>query len=150
MGNHLSIKLKNEMEELHRVVQLTEDFCQEHGFAPDDIRNLHLCIEEALSNIISYAYDDDSEHLIQVDLQVDGQRISVTFTDDGKPFDPLKHAMPDINKPLEEKKIGGLGVHLFFKLMDRVEYQRDENKNILTIRKQTPLPLKNSPTKKEP
>jgi serine/threonine-protein kinase RsbW len=92
-------------------------------------------MKETLTNIISYGYRDNREHQVKVRLSVQLAEVSVEIEDDGQPFNPLEAPEPDITKPLEERKIGGLGIHLVRKLMDRLEYKGQGERSLLTIKK---------------
>ena len=90
---------------------------------------------EILTNIISYGYTDSGEHEITVRLSIEPGEMRVDVEDDGKPFNPLEAPEVDTTKPLEERALGGLGVHLVRKLTDGLEYQRHEGKNLLIMKK---------------
>lgn len=99
------------------------------------VTNLNLVLEEAISNIIFYAYDDNDEHEITIEAIKKDKLIALTITDDGIPFDPTKKEKPDVSLPADERQIGGLGIFLIQKIMDRVEYNRVNKKNILILSK---------------
>jgi anti-sigma regulatory factor (Ser/Thr protein kinase) len=92
-------------------------------------------MEETLTNIISYGYRDNREHQVKVRLSVQLAEVSVEIEDGGQPFNPLEAAEPDVTKPWEERKMGGLGIHLVRKLRDRLGYKRQGERNLLTIKK---------------
>ena len=140
MSNTLEIKLKNKVSELDGVNQTLREFGQRHGLASKVIHDLNLAMEEILTNIISYGYTDNREHEVKVRLSAQLGEVSVEIEDDGQPFNPLEAPEPDITKPLEERKIGGLGIHLVRKLMDSLEYKRQGERNLLTIKKKTEEP----------
>jgi anti-sigma regulatory factor (Ser/Thr protein kinase) len=82
-----------------------------------------------------YAYQDDEEHTIEVVLSTDGQRFIVSVTDEGVEFDPFTRNEPDVHSDLEERKIGGLGIHLIRNLMDDYSYRRVGETNVTTLMK---------------
>ncbi len=96
----------------------------------------NVVFEELLNNIVTYAYSDDDEHAIEVRMGLAGKRLTVTITDDGVPFNPLSAEAPDLDAPLEEREIGGLGIHLVRSLIDDVTYQRRIGKNVMTLMQQ--------------
>ncbi len=103
-----------------------------------------LCLEEHLTNVIEYGLDDDGKHEIGVRFALDQNSFVVEVKDDGKAFDPLKS--PEVNTaiPLEEKPVGGLGIHLMRRFMDELAYRRESGRNVLTMRKRLPNgPIKN-------
>jgi serine phosphatase RsbU (regulator of sigma subunit)/anti-sigma regulatory factor (Ser/Thr protein kinase) len=131
----LEIKLNNKLSELERFNQTLTEFGQQHGLGPKVMHDLNLVLEEILTNIISYGYTDNREHEIRVNLSAQPGEVTAEVQDDGQPFNPLEAAEPNTTKPLEERTIGGLGIHLVRKLMDGVEYQRREGKNLLVMKK---------------
>jgi sigma-B regulation protein RsbU (phosphoserine phosphatase) len=86
-----------------------------------------------LNNVISYAYNDDGEHDIEIRMELAGDRLIVTITDDGVPFNPLSMATPRTDQTLEDREVGGIGIHLVRNLVDNVSYQRRIDKNVLTL-----------------
>jgi phosphoserine phosphatase RsbU/P len=133
----LEIKISNKLSELERVNQNLTEFGQRQGLAPRVVHDFNLALEEILSNVISYGYTDDKEHEIQVRMNARPGEITAEVEDDGLPFNPLEVPQPDTEKPLEERTIGGLGIHLVRKLMDGVEYLRQSDRNFLTMKKKT-------------
>ncbi len=135
MGKVLEINLNNKLSELERFNRSLTEFGRQHGLAPKVVQDLNLALEEILTNIISYGYTDNCEHEIKVRLSMQPEEVRVDVEDDGQPFNPLAAPEADTTKPLEERTIGGLGIHLVRKLMDGLEYQRQEGKNLLIIKK---------------
>jgi len=137
MSDILEIKLNNQLSELDRFSQTLSEFGQRHDLAPRVVHDLNLALEEILTNIISYGYTDNREHEIRVGLSAQPGEVKAEVQDDGQPFNPLEVPEPDTTKPLEERAIGGLGIHIVRKLMDGLEYKRQGERNFLTIRKKT-------------
>jgi anti-sigma regulatory factor (Ser/Thr protein kinase) len=135
MSESRNIVLQNNLDELERLNQLVEEFGEAQGLHVEEQYAIYLCLEEIVTNIINYAWPEGGQHEIQVALQVNEQQISVQISDDGMPFDPTQMAEPDTNKPAAERQIGGLGIHLVRQTMQQMEYQRDGDKNVLTLRK---------------
>ena len=96
--------------------------------------NMKVALDEILTNIISYAYDDAKEHIIVIRLSLDQEKWTVEVEDDGRPFNPLNAPEPDTKQLLGERPIGGLGIHLVRKLIDELEYRRQNDRNILVMR----------------
>jgi anti-sigma regulatory factor (Ser/Thr protein kinase) len=117
------------------VAQL-EAFAQERKLPPAVLQAADLALEEHLTNVMSYAYEDKRNHQILVRLEVDAGVLLVEVQDDGRPFNPLNRPEVDTSLPLDKKPIGGLGVHLIRHFMDHVEYRREGDKNIFRMRKQ--------------
>ncbi len=137
IGEELEIKLNNKVSELERFNQTLTEFGQHHGLAPRLVHDLNLALEEILTNIISYGYPDNREHEIKVRLSVQPGEVKAEVEDDGQPFNPLEASEPDTAQSLQERTIGGLGIHLVRKLMDNLEYKRQGDRNLLTIKKKT-------------
>lgn len=97
---------------------------------------IDVAIDELFGNIARYAYAPGTgEAAVRFDFDADTRTVSITFLDSGIPFDPLAKAAPDINAPAEARAVGGLGIYLVRKTMDRVDYRYADGKNILIIQK---------------
>jgi anti-sigma regulatory factor (Ser/Thr protein kinase) len=106
----------------------------EDGDVPAEAReDLLLIAEEIFVNVVSYAHDDGEAHVIDMTLEVGEGSATLEFRDDGRPFDPLSQPPPDLDRPEEERRIGGLGIHLVRELSDRIRYAREGSMNILTV-----------------
>jgi phosphoserine phosphatase RsbU/P len=132
----VEIKLRNKLSELASANQTLTEFGRQQGLSDSVLHDLKLALEEILTNIISYGYTDSEEHEISVRLSVELGEVRVHIEDDGQPYNPLEAPEADTTKPLEERAVGGLGVHLVRKLTDGLEYQRHEGKNSLVMKKQ--------------
>jgi serine/threonine-protein kinase RsbW len=135
MSDALDIKLGNRLAELDGVTEKVMDFGRRHGLATRVVHDLTLALEEVLSNVIKHGYPEGGDHEISLRVRVEPGQVRAEIEDDGRPFNPLKAPEPDTTKPLEERAVGGLGIHLVRKLMDALEYRRQGGKNLLTIRK---------------
>ncbi len=127
------IVIKNHLPEIAAVNEKFETFAEEFGVPRPIAMKFNLIFDEVLNNIISYAYCDDGEHDIEVKMELAGERLIVTVTDDGVPFNPLSVATPRTDLALEDREAGGLGIHLVRNLVDDVSYQRRIDKNVLTL-----------------
>ena len=103
-----------------------------HQNVLDDIR---LAFEEMFSNIVSYGFDDDREHEIVMDMELSADLLTMKIRDDGRPFNPTEYVNPDLEKPLDEREVGGFGIHLVRHVIDEWEYKSEQGKNILTMKK---------------
>jgi phosphoserine phosphatase RsbU/P len=135
MTEHVEIKLHNKLSELASANQTVTEFGQQHGLPDSVLHDFNLALGEILTNIISYGYTDSGEHEIAVRLSIEPGEMRVDIEDDGKPFNPLEAPEVDTTSPLEERAVGGLGVHLVRKLTDGLEYRRHEGKNLLVMKK---------------
>jgi len=132
------LTLKNDVRELSRLADFLEQLGLRWSLEPKVLMAVNLSLEEAVSNIIFYAYEDTEEHFIDIQFQLVETKLTLLVSDDGKPFDPLKREEPNTNLPLEERPIGGLGIHLIKKLMDTLSYERSKQMNHLTLIKNLP------------
>jgi anti-sigma regulatory factor (Ser/Thr protein kinase) len=103
------------------------------GMTAEKINEMDIAVEEIFMNITNYAYKPESGNACITVSTSD--KILIIFEDSGKPYNPLEQAPPDLEKPLVNRDIGGLGVFLVKKIMDNVKYDRRNGKNILTIMK---------------
>ncbi|MFA6583418.1 MAG: SpoIIE family protein phosphatase [Elusimicrobiaceae bacterium] len=134
-GATLSIEIKNELSELDRISKAIEDFAQRYRLPPQVVYDLELALEELIVNIISYGYDDNRLHTITVRLALKGGTLVTEIIDTAREFNPLTQASPDMTKPLHERAVGGMGIHLVRKVMDSVSYRRERGVNIITLTK---------------
>ena len=131
----ISFELKNDFCELDLLCRNLEQFGKSHGLSKKCMLDLNLALEELLVNIISHGYTDEDEHFIQITISCENGVLVLCVKDDGIPFNPVTAAAPDIKSPLEEREIGGLGIHLIKQFMDDIVYERVGNRNILTLKK---------------
>ena len=109
---------------------------EEWNLKPKDALNINLVIEELIANTIFYGYNDTNEHEITVNLSLEKNKLSIQIEDDGNEFNPLEvNNVTSTGKSIEEREIGGLGVLLVKSLTDAANYQRIENRNIITLEK---------------
>ena len=97
---------------------------------------VHLVCEELVVNVVSYAYPPEAEGYLVVEIERTDTCLTIRFRDGGVAFNPLSKKMPDVSLPLEKRPIGGLGIFLTRKLMDDVSYERVQDENVLTIKKE--------------
>jgi phosphoserine phosphatase RsbU/P len=132
-GPKLELTVPNHLSENSRVKKHFDTFAKDYGI-PEKVRlKMNVVFDELLTNIISYAYQDNKEHDIKIKVELSADRLKVSMVDGGIPFNPLGVEKPDTELPLEERKIGGLGIHLVRKMMDKVSYRRRIDKNVITV-----------------
>ncbi len=131
----LELTIENDLAQLAVVRDQVESFAKREKLPRDVVFAAKLVLEELLTNTISYGYGDKSVQLIEIRLEVRGDQLIIRTVDDGLAFDPRTAKEPDIESSLEDRAIGGLGVHLVKNLMDRVEYRHKDGKNHVTLRK---------------
>ena len=133
-----SVTIKNEVSEIVRFQEQFAGFAAEQGITPTIMQKVQVVLEEVLSNIIFYAYDDDEDHEIDITMEIieEHLKLTIVIVDDGLPFNPLEVEKPDTGLALQDREIGGLGIHLVINLMDEVKYERREEQNVITLTKQ--------------
>jgi len=131
----MQLQLLNRLDELKRLATAMDQLGEEWRIPANYVMELNLAVEELFTNIVFYAYDDKNEHTIELMFEnPEPGCIRISVTDDGKAFNPLEKSVNDnLSKPLEERKIGGLGIHLVKKMVSHLEYQRKDGKNILLL-----------------
>ena len=133
MGTELHLKVETKQDELDRVSTAIEDFGLEADWPLDLVFKVNLALEEIVINVMNYGHDDGL-HEIEISLIADENALTIEIVDDGRPFDPLNDApKPNVNTELEDRNIGGLGIHLVRKMMDDVRYRREKGKNHMTL-----------------
>ena len=126
------LTLKNEIEELTKLPEFVDTVCEEAGADMALVASINLAIEEAATNVVLYAYEG-REGLVDIDASFTSQYIKFVISDSGIPFDPTQKQDADITLSVEERPIGGLGIHLVRQIMDSVNYERKDGYNILTL-----------------
>lgn len=129
------IIITNHVDELPVLAEKIEALAESWELSMPLTMNINLALEEAISNVIFYAFDDEKEHDIKIVLSLENKTLTIEIIDDGKPFDPTARKQPDVSLPAEDRPIGGLGIFLIRKMMDSVTYTRHNNLNTLTLLK---------------
>lgn len=125
--------LGNDLAELPAALDWLEAALRAAGVGAAVVGELRLVAEEGLSNVIRHAYADAAQHSIEVALEVGRGEVQLVFRDDGRPFDPLAAPAPDLDGPVEQRRAGGLGIHLLRRLVDRADYRREGDANVLRL-----------------
>ncbi|MGD8782289.1 MAG: ATP-binding protein [Ignavibacteria bacterium] len=128
-----SLTVKNDLKELNNIAEFIEDLSNKFSIEDGKKFDINLCIDEIVTNIIKYSYKDYNNHEIGINIAPINNELIATVTDDGNEFNPLKHNVYDITKGIYDKPIGGLGIYLVKQKADKIEYVRNNNKNILRL-----------------
>ena len=128
--------LQNEVAEISKLAIFIEELGEEFGLSPELVFNLNLVLEETVSNVILYAYPKEEHQTISLIARKKDNQLIFVLTDSGKEFDPTQAPDADITLSAEDRPIGGLGIFLIRQIMNTVEYQRIEGKNVLTLGKE--------------
>ena len=130
-----SITLPNDIETIPELNAFVDDVCERVGFDMPTTASINLALEEAVVNVMNYAYPATLQGTIEIRAIANDIRIKFIISDNGIPFDPTTRADADITLSAEERPIGGLGIHLVRQIMDSVNYERIGEMNVLTLRK---------------
>lgn len=133
--NRLTFYFANDVEEAPRVARRIENYLHEHKISDSIINKVLLCVDELITNIIAHAYSDKQEHAVLLECRIDEEKLELELRDDGVPFDPTTQTRPNTQLSLEDRDIGGLGIHLVMTLMDKVAYRREGDFNVLVATK---------------
>lgn len=125
----------NAIAELQKVVNFVENFAAANNIPSGATNDLNLCLDEILNNTISYGYEDRSRHSIAVTLSLANGWLVAEIQDDGRPFDPREPGSAPIRGTVQSRQVGGLGRGFVKALMDKVDYERKEQYNVLKIKK---------------
>ena len=121
--------------EIARVNAAFAEFADAHALPASVRRSLHVVLDELLSNTIVYGFAGREGGEVTVEAVLRTDRVCITLTDDGRPFDPFGMAAPDTAVPVEQRRIGGLGIHLVRRMMDEASYQRHADRNVVVLAK---------------
>ena len=135
MSEPLELRIRNRAEDLSPAMETISRWLEaREAFAGAEYLAL-LAVEELVTNCIKYAYDDALEHWIRIGIHLGGGELVVSIQDDGHPFDPRSLPEPDTQLPVEDRPIGGLGIHLLRNLFDTLDYSRVDGHNLVVLRK---------------
>jgi len=135
MSEGRSIRFKNDLTEIERLTQEVGLWCREQALSEDIEFVIDLVLDELVSNVIRHGLKGDGEHFIEVNMHCDGHDLTLEVEDGGVPFNPLDAPVPDITLPIEERRAGGLGIHLVRQFMDTLAYERRGERNYLLMKK---------------
>lgn len=130
-----SLILPNDIETIPQLNEFIDAVAEEVALDMSLAMSLNLAIEEAVVNVMEYAYPDGEKGNVEIEVTVDEGWLTFIISDSGIAFDPTTKEDADTTLSAEERPIGGLGIFLVKKLMDTIEYQRTDGKNMLTLRK---------------
>lgn len=131
----MEIVLQNQPEEKPRLLEALKTFAAEHHLPAKVRQAVDLALEEHLTNVMRYAYADTACHEIRIHLSCDARTLHVEVEDDGRAFNPVEAPAVDTSIPLEQRPIGGLGIHFMRQFMDTLEYRHEGGRNILRMTK---------------
>ena len=128
------LDLYNDLSLLPLLADWVEKLSGEMGLPAPRAFNLHLALEEAVVNVMKYAYPGESGKPVRLSAEMNGEGCDFLIEDEGIGFDPTAEAAPDVTLGVEERPIGGLGIFLVKNIMDEVRYERESGKNRLYLK----------------
>ncbi|UJF34105.1 ATP-binding protein [Paenibacillus hexagrammi] len=140
--NHVSIILSNQIEELKRLEAFMGKLSSDWEIDDRASYQMQLALDELVTNTILYGFAElgSADSLIQIDVVRMDEGWELRITDSGIPFNPLLRDAPDLELGIEQRGIGGLGIHFVRQVMDQIVYERVESRNVLTMKKLRQLP----------
>ncbi len=130
-----ALTISNKTSELSRLKSWITELTKTHQIPEEPSHALILAMDEMVANIISYAYDDNEIHDIDIEIKFFKKSLQLTIIDSGRQFNPLHTPDPDTQSPLEERPVGGMGIYLAKNMMDDIQYNYVANKNHLVMYK---------------
>lgn len=137
MGESLTIEVPNAQDAIAPATEEAERWLEAHEVSTKAIYLALLAIEELVTNCINYGYDDTAEHTIRIEFGLADGAMTMEVVDDGHAFDPLNAPEPDLSVELEDRPVGGLGIHMLRKLADEMAYERVDGKNRVKLVKRS-------------
>jgi anti-sigma regulatory factor (Ser/Thr protein kinase) len=131
----ISIRIEADVREIERLNRLVRQFGELHDVPSRTLYAVNLALDELVTNAVLYGFDDPAGKEVLIKIATAGSELMASVCDGGRPFNPLDVKPPDLSAPLEDRELGGLGVHLVRSLMDHVSYVREGDQNVLTVRK---------------
>ena len=129
-----SVQFAAKFEYLDEIRDFVGEVARTGGFSDKDVYNIQLATDEAASNIIEHAYENQPDGILELSCVMKGDTITIILIDRGESFDPSEIPLPDLKADLSDRKIGGLGIFLMRKLMDEVHYEpKPDKSNVLTM-----------------
>ncbi|MFZ4619063.1 MAG: ATP-binding protein [Bacteroidota bacterium] len=130
-----ALSIPSQTERLNDVREFVSELARAHGFSEDDINKITIAVDEACTNIIKHGYNYSPDKKIDVEIVRRGQDFEITISDKGKHFDASAIRTPDMKDYFEHYRRGGLGVYLMKRIMDKVEFNLQNDRNVLRMTK---------------
>ena len=127
--------LHNDVQQIELLAEYIDSIAEAAGIDPSLAMSLNLALEEAVTNVIMYAYTEGTDGTVDIITEANDGLLTFIIKDSGKAFDPTQKEDADVTLSAEERQIGGLGIFLVKQIMDTVNYQRIDGQNILTLTK---------------
>ncbi len=135
MADKIIIKKQADMDEIEDILFTVEEFGEQEGWPRSLSFKVQLAVEELGINVAKHGRgDEDEAPEIEITVTSNPNLITIDIEDTGRAFDPLTDAPdPDLTSPVEDRPIGGLGIHFVREMMDEIAYRREDDKNCLAL-----------------
>jgi len=128
-----SMSISNSLSEIGKAIEAFNAYSDQSGISTSVTMKINVVLDDLLSNVVSYAFPDGGQHEILIRAEKSTHRLQLMIEDGGLPFDPFGQPEVDTSQALEEREIGGLGIHLAKNVMDEASYERRGDKNLVTL-----------------
>lgn len=125
------LDIKADLDNLSQVMEMVTDCAAGCGFREDDINRIQVATEEIFVNIVKHAYQDSGN--CRISCRQEDDMVVLRFIDHGIPFNPTEVGEPDTESDVQDRPVGGMGIHLVREMMDEISYKRQNGRNVLTI-----------------
>ena len=129
----LDVRLGNDLAEMDRLLDEIDSFAGEAHLPASTAYRIQLAADEFVANAVEHGYPDGRRGEVHICAVVKPDVVEMTLSDDGDPFDPQSAPPPDLGASIEERRIGGLGIHLVRKMASEFAYRRADGRNIITL-----------------
>ena len=131
--DELQVSLSPRLSAVRGLAQMVEEFGDANALPDQQVYMINLALDELITNMVTYGLRGVDRPKIEITLQVTDTMLSLYMVDNGQKFDPTESRKPDLSSPVDERPIGGLGLHLIKTFADRVQYEYSEGRNRLTL-----------------
>lgn len=135
MATSATVRLTNELKELKRLQSFLAEAASPLGIDERMLHRINLVCDELITNVVSYGYDKSEAGCRHIDVTLSAAAfgVEIRIVDDGVPFNPLERPAPELEAGVEERRIGGLGIHFAKTLTDNAAYERVDGCNVLRL-----------------
>ena len=131
----ITFSLTGSLSELDHLSDKLKMVGERWNIGEKTVLQMNLALDELFTNVVNYGIDNQAHQKVTFTLDHCGKEIRIVVTDSGKPFDPTRAPKPELNLPLHKQPVGGLGIFLMRQYTDKIEYRRENEKNIVTLTK---------------
>lgn len=131
----ITVRLPADLREVDRLNRVIRQFGDLHEVPSRVLYAVNLALDEVVTNVVRHGFENAKDQEVVARVTAASGEVTTEVSDAGRAFNPLDVPAPNLDAPLSERTLGGLGIHLVRNLMDAVEYRREDGKNVLTMRK---------------